>query len=79
MFDQYCTSAYETRRVVYVSEIAHQCDDATIHWYLDKHYMASTNESHAISIKPRVGYHSITAVDYEGSELKLFFEILPHE
>jgi penicillin-binding protein 1C len=62
-----------------VVQMAHQSDDATIHWYLDKRYLASTNEFHTISIKPRVGYHSITAVDYEGSELKLFFEILPHE
>ena len=62
-----------------VVEMAHQSDDATIHWYLDEHYLASTNEFHTVSIKPAVGNHRITVVDHEGSEMKLFFEILPHQ
>ena len=61
-----------------VVQVAHQSEDASIHWYLDEHYIASTTEFHNISIKPVSGNHSITVVDHEGSEIKLFFEILSH-
>ncbi|MBJ6367380.1 hypothetical protein JF259_04695 [Snuella sp. CAU 1569] len=50
--------------------MAHSKPELTVFWYIDKHYIGSTNDIHEMAVKPRKGEHLITVVDELGNEAK---------
>lgn len=59
-----------------IFEVAHRTDTATIFWYIDDLYIATTKSFHQIAIKPDKGKHQLTIIDGNGEILVQNFEIL---
>jgi penicillin-binding protein 1C len=59
-----------------VAELAHSNPNATVYWHLDQTYLTQTRDFHKLSIQPKPGIHTLTAVDNEGNTVSVKFEIL---
>ncbi len=59
-----------------VFEAVHREGGATIHWYLDAHYLASTRVFHQIGVAPEPGPHRLVLTDDEGRRLERDFQVV---
>jgi penicillin-binding protein 1C len=57
-----------------IFEAAHQNPEAKVYWYLDQEYIGETRQNHQMGIFPAAGFHQISLVDSQGSELSVTFE-----
>ena len=53
-----------------VFKIAHTTPETKVFWYLDEHYLQTTETFHEIAVTPKAGQHTITVVDTLGNELQ---------
>lgn len=58
-----------------VLKVAHSNKDATLFWYLNNTFLASTKEIHQLAIVPQLGRHTISVTDNFGSEIHQEIEI----
>ena len=58
-----------------VFRLAHSTPDIKIFWYIDAHFIGTTQTFHEIAIQPSIGKHTITAIDELGNEIKRNIEI----
>ncbi len=56
-------------------ELAHNNQKSTVYWHLDENFIESTEDFHQISLTPKSGKHSLTAVDNEGNQVSVNFTI----
>lgn len=54
-------------------ELAHSNPGTTIYWHLDNSYLTQTQDFHKISLQPKPGKHSLTAVDDAGNTASTTF------
>ncbi len=58
-----------------VLKLAHTKPEAVVYWYLDEKYIGQTSNFHELGIVPSFGMHKITAVDEQGNEAVITFQI----
>jgi len=58
-----------------VFRLAHSIPDIKVFWYVDTHFIGTTQTFHEMAIHPKVGKHIITAIDEQGNEIKRKIEI----
>lgn len=58
-----------------IFQAAHQLRDASINWFIDDNFIASTSSVHKINISPANGNHLLTLVDNKGYRLVIRFEV----
>ncbi|MCQ2200618.1 MAG: penicillin-binding protein 1C [Bacteroidales bacterium] len=46
-----------------------------LYWHLDDVYLGVTEREHKMAIKPQIGVHTLTVVDNDGAEKKVYFEV----
>ena len=54
-------------------ELAHSNPGTTIYWHIDNSYLTQTQDFHKISLQPKPGKHSLTAVDDAGNTASTTF------
>jgi len=59
-----------------VFEAVHRESGATIHWYLDETYLASTRVFHEIGVAPEPGPHRLVLTDDQGRRLAREFSVI---
>jgi len=59
-----------------VFEAVHRESGATIHWYLDERYVASTRVFHQIGVAPEPGPHRLVLTDDQGRRLVRDFQVV---
>jgi penicillin-binding protein 1C len=59
-----------------VFEAVHRDAGATVHWHLDRRYVASTRVFHQIAVAPEPGPHRLVLIDDEGRRLERAFEVV---
>jgi penicillin-binding protein 1C len=59
-----------------VFEAVHREGGATIHWHLDRQYVASTRVFHEIAMAPEPGEHRLVLTDDEGRRLERRFQVV---
>ncbi|HIP48701.1 MAG TPA: penicillin-binding protein 1C [Lutibacter sp.] len=59
-----------------VIKVKHTQVNTKVFWYLNAHFIKTTQAIHEIAIKPKKGVHTLTVVDEFGYELKKEFKIL---
>lgn len=59
-----------------VIKVKHTQINTKVYWYLDSHFIKTTQALHEIAIQPQKGNHTLTVVDQFGYELKKDFKIL---
>lgn len=59
-----------------VFEIIHQKPDSRIYWHLDRTYMGETYREHQLELQPKVGRHTMVAIDQQGKQLKWQFTVV---
>ena len=59
-----------------VFEAVHRESGATIHWHLDKQYVASTRVFHQIAVAPEPGEHRLVLMDNEGRRIERTFQVV---
>ncbi len=59
-----------------VFEAVHREGGATIHWHLDKQYVASTRVFHQIAMAPEPGEHRLVLTDDQGRRLERRFQVV---
>ncbi|MEN6561341.1 MAG: penicillin-binding protein 1C [Acidobacteriota bacterium] len=59
-----------------VLEAVHREAGATIHWYLDETYLASTRVFHQIGVAPEPGPHRLVLTDDQGRRLARDFQVV---
>jgi penicillin-binding protein 1C len=64
----------ENGRVVF--EVAHRDLGQTIFWHLNQKYLGSTFEKHRMGFFITPGEHEMVAVDQDGNDLKINFEVV---
>ncbi|MCH2489794.1 MAG: penicillin-binding protein 1C [Flavobacteriales bacterium] len=63
----------EVNEVIF--KLAHRSPETTVYWYLDDHYIGSTNTFHELAVAPRPGSYILTATDAAGNEIQQQIEI----
>jgi Membrane carboxypeptidase/penicillin-binding protein PbpC len=58
-----------------IFKLAHRSPETTVYWYLDNHYLGTTETFHELAIAPKPGTYILTVTDREGNELKQRVEI----
>ena len=53
-----------------IVELAHQNEDAEVHWHLDGQYLKTTKLFHQLALDIPSGQHQLTAVDDQGQQLR---------
>lgn len=59
-----------------IFKIAHKKSNHTVFWHLDQDYVGATQDFHELELLPNIGKHTVTAVDEQGHQVKIDFEIL---
>ena len=59
-----------------IFEAVHREGGATIHWHLDKQYVASTPVFHQIAVAPEPGEHRLVLTDDEGRRIERTFQVV---
>lgn len=59
-----------------IAEVAHRNPSKKIFWHLDDKYLTSTRSIHQVEIIASAGSHVLTAVDEDGSMIKVGFEVV---
>jgi len=59
-----------------IFEAVHRESGATIHWHLDKQYVASTRVFHQIAVAPEPGEHRLVLTDDEGRRIERTFQVV---
>ncbi|HHM21788.1 MAG TPA: penicillin-binding protein 1C [Bacteroidetes bacterium] len=62
-----------------IFKAVHKNPGAVLYWHLDKKYIGTTSESHAMALNPGPGKHTLTLVDEQGHRLRQAFEIISKE
>ena len=60
-----------------ILKVAHRNAEAVLYWYLDTHYIGSTQTFHELAIVPKPGNYNLLVVDQEGNEVKQQIVIKP--
>lgn len=63
----------EYEKVVF--NAAHARENATIFWYIDEDYIATTRDEHQIAVLPSEGRHILLLVDNEGNRRSISFTV----
>ena len=59
-----------------VFKLAHRLPETIVYWYLDSEFLGSTQTFHEISIAPKPGTYMLSAMDYNGNEIKQQIKII---
>ncbi len=62
-----------------VFEAVHRQPGSTIHWHVDRQYIASTRYFHQVSLNPNPGDHLLILTDQEGRRLERRFRVINPE
>ena len=58
-----------------IFKLAHRSPETTVFWYLDDHFLGTTETFHELAIAPKPGNYILTVTDSDGNELKQRVEI----
>ena len=59
-----------------VFELAHRNPQTEVHWFVDQEYLGSTKIFHQISLKPKLGWHTLILTDQYGNQLQKRFLVV---
>ncbi len=63
-------------RTQVIAEVAHRNPSKKIFWHLDENYLSATRMVHQIEISAEPGNHYLTAVDEDGNNIRVGFEVI---
>ena len=59
-----------------IFDLAHRAKDATVYWYIDDHFLGTTQNIHQIEQRPEIGWHNIAVTDNFGNSLTRRFLVV---
>ena len=62
-----------------VFKAVHDNNNSILHWHIDRTYIGTTKEIHAIEVSPMKGEHVLTVVDEKGNRVTQIFSVLTKE
>jgi penicillin-binding protein 1C len=65
----YLTKDFDEQQQGVIFKLAHSNPSATVFWYLNNTYIATTKNIHEIEIKPKKGTYKVLALDEFGNEI----------
>ncbi|MEM9364282.1 MAG: penicillin-binding protein 1C, partial [Bacteroidota bacterium] len=60
-----------------IFKLAHQQEEARVHWYLDRTYVGSTEEFHELILNVQAGTYVLSAMDDFGNRIQQKVTIKP--
>ncbi len=58
-----------------IFKLAHRAPETKVYWYLDDHYIGTTETFHELALAPNPGSYILTATDQKGNAIKQQIEI----
>lgn len=66
---------FDQKRSAFVAQLAHKNKKAVVQWFLDAQWVGETQHIHKLSIQCKSGSHTLSAIDSEGNETRVSFNL----